>query len=150
MTHCDEVCGLDPFNSQITPEGRDLEILRYELEDYLRRLKDAICSDINCLGGESPSYQPPITVATMDSVDFPSIGSNSAVSLDFTMPVTLGMHIISWAPVTDATSIQDLLIQILVVADNTVRVTMQNPTAGAIDPDPISLQFIVATAEDTP
>lgn len=149
-------CQTAPFVADVTPQPGSLDeastagnIFQQQVERYLQRLLADLCTDLREINSECCVYQPPIIVATMVGVDFPNIGSNSAVSLDFTMPVTLGMHILSWTPLTDASSVQDLIIQILIVADNTVRVTMMNPTAGAVDPDPIDFQFIVATAEDT-
>lgn len=150
MTSCDGICDFAPFKSSVTPESSDVEILRQEIEDYILRLRDQICDDITCLIAQTPTYTPPIMVASAE-VDLPNIGSKNAASIDVTPanPVPLGTHILSWAPLTDATSIDDLIIQILVVAENTIRITMQNPTAGAINPDPITFQFITATAINT-
>jgi len=149
-------CDIAPFVAESTPQPGSLEeastageLFQQQLQDYLNRFREAICEDIQeinqecCLG-----YQPPIVVSSAE-VDIPSIGSKSAASVDVTVDAPLGTHVISWAPLTDATSIDDLMIQFVVVADNTLRVTMQNPTAGAIDPDPITFQFITATAEDS-
>lgn len=128
-----------------SPDTTDVDLERFKrsLEIYIRDLLLAL--RISTVG-----YVPPIVVASA-TVDLPSIGSKAAASVDVNTvaPVPLGTHIISWAALTDATSIDDLLIQILVVAADTVRITMQNPTAGAIDPDPITFQFITATATDT-
>lgn len=52
----DAVCNLDPFNSVVVPEGSDVEILKTEIEDYLRRLKDAICEDTQALEIPQDSY----------------------------------------------------------------------------------------------
>ncbi len=49
MPHCTQTCNLDPFNSVVTPESSDVEILRTELEDYLRRFRDAVCADFTCV-----------------------------------------------------------------------------------------------------
>lgn len=76
-------------------------------------------------------------------VDFPNVGSNSTVSVDVPMVgAVLGTHIISWTPLTDATDIEDLIIQFLVVTDDEVRITLQNPTGGAIDPGVITLEIL--------
>ena len=78
--------------------------------------------------------------------DFPNIIANSTVISDETLTgVALGTHIISWAPASDATAIDDLLIQFLVIATNTLRVTLTNPTGGAIDPGSIDLEFVFST-----
>ena len=52
-----ETCDLKPFVSQITPSsateakdvGRDVEILKKEVVDYLKQLKAAVCSDLTAL-----------------------------------------------------------------------------------------------------
>ena len=49
MADCTQTCELDPFNSTVVPESSDVDILRTEVEDYLRRFKDAVCADITCL-----------------------------------------------------------------------------------------------------
>ncbi len=49
MPDSDHTCDLEPFNSVVTPESSDVEILRTEIEDYLRRLRDAVCTDITFL-----------------------------------------------------------------------------------------------------
>ncbi len=75
--------------------------------------------------------------------DFPSVGPNSTVLSDQTASgVALGTHIITWAPASDATEIDDLMLQFLVIATDTVRVTLTNPTGGAIDPGSIDLEFV--------
>lgn len=125
----------------------DLERFKRQAELYLQDMQRALQVD---LGNVNPGYVPPIVVASA-TVDLPSIGSKNSAFIDVATatPTPLGTHILSWAALTDATTIDDLLIQILVVAADTVRITMQNPTAGAIDPDPITFQFITATATDT-
>jgi hypothetical protein len=143
----------EPFSPQSTPQGGDLEeaalamqAFQEQVTEYLNRFRTAILADL----GPTPTYSPPIVVASA-VVDLPNIPSNGSDFVDVTPTgsVPLGTHILSWAPTTDATSIDDLIIQILVVAANTIRVTMFNPTAGAINPDPITIQFITATAVDT-
>ena len=152
-----ETCDVGPFSPISTPQVADLDdaaramqAFQETVTGYLRRLFNAVCADVTNLESETPTYSPPIVVASA-VVDLPNIGSKNADSIDITTEteVPLGTHILSWAALTDATSIDDLMIQFLVVAANTVRVTMQNPTAGAINPDPITFQFITATAVDT-
>lgn len=80
------------------------------------------------------------------TVDFPNVGSNSTVSVDVPMVgAVLGTHIITWTPLTDATDIEDMIIQFLVVANDEVRVTLQNPTGGAINPGSIDLEVVFGT-----
>ncbi len=128
-----------------SPETPDIDLERFKrsVEIYFQDLLRAL--NANVVG-----YGPPIVVASV-VVDLPSIPSNGSAFVDVTpaTAVPLGTHIISWAPLTDATSIDDLMIQFLVVAANTVRITMQNPTPGPIDPASITFQFITATATDT-
>jgi len=80
------------------------------------------------------------------TIDFASIGSNATVTIDTSVTgVALGTHLISWTPVTDATSMDDLLIQFLVVDTDLIRAILQNPTGGAIDPDSIDWEFLTGT-----
>ncbi len=79
------------------------------------------------------------------TLDFPSIGSKQAEFID--VPTTvgaapLGTQILGFTPITTATTIDDLLIQALIVATDTVRFTLQNPSAGAIDPDSIDFRVV--------
>jgi len=81
------------------------------------------------------------------TVNIPSIGSNGTAVID--VPVTgpaLGTHIISWEPVTTATTLDDLILTFMVVADDEIRIVAFNPTGGAIDPDPIDFQFFTGRA----
>lgn len=76
--------------------------------------------------------------------NFPSINSNQTVTDDITVTgVQLGDMIISWTPSSDATEIEDLQIQFLIINTNTIRATLSNPTGGAIDPGAIDLIFFV-------
>lgn len=61
MPDCTEACDIAPFNSVVTPESSDVEILRTEIEDYLRRLRDAVCSDITCLEAKIDALDARIT-----------------------------------------------------------------------------------------
>lgn len=85
-------------------------------------------------------------IVSRQTVDIPSIGSNSTVLVDVAATgVALGTHIISWAPTTTATTIDDLLITFMVVADDLIRIVFYNPTGGAINPDPIDFEFVSGT-----
>jgi len=80
------------------------------------------------------------------TIDFPSVGSNATVTIDTAVTgVALGTHLISWTPVTDASSMDDLLIQFLIVDTDLVRTILQNPTGGAIDPGSIDWEFLSGT-----
>ena len=150
MPHCTKICDFPPFNSVVTPEGSDVDILRTEIQDYLTALRDQICADVQCLDAATVGYVPPIQVNSVD-LDIPSIAPNGSFTTDIAVTgVPLGTHVISWAPLTLATSLDDLLIQFLVVDADVVRITIDNPSPGAVDPDPITFQFITAVAEDTP
>jgi hypothetical protein len=151
-------CLTEPFVADSTPQPGSLEeastagnIFQQQIQRYLIRLLADICADLQALDAETPGYVPPIQVTSV-TIDIPSIGANGSFTTDFTtlVDVPLGTHILSWAPLTDATSLDDLIIQFVVVDTNTVRFTADNPSAGAVDPDPITFQFITATAEDTP
>ncbi len=151
-------CEIEPFVAEVTPQPASLEeastageIFQQQVQDYLIRMLQAVCADLQELDGETPGYVPPIQVTSVE-IDIPSIGANGSFTTDFTtlVDVPLGTHILSWAPLTVATSLDDLLIQFVVVDTNTVRFTADNPSAGAVDPDPITFQFITALAQDTP
>lgn len=82
-------------------------------------------------------------LVTRRTVDIPNIVSNGSVTVDIPAPgVTTGTHVISWAPTTDATSIDDLLLTFMNVAAGSLRLVAFNPTAGAINPIPIDFEFV--------
>lgn len=77
------------------------------------------------------------------TIDFPSIGSNSTVVVDSNVPgIALGTHIITWAPTSVATSMDDLIVTWMIVAPDTIRAVLYNPTGGAINPDSIDFEFV--------
>ncbi len=85
-------------------------------------------------------------IVTRATVDIPNIVSNGTVVVDVTATgVALGTHFISWAPTSVATSIDDLIMTFMVVADDLVRIVLFNPTGGAIDPDSIDFEFVTGT-----
>jgi hypothetical protein len=61
-----ETCDLKPFVSQITPSsaqeakdvGRDVEILKKEVVDYLKQLKAAVCADLVALDERLGALEP--------------------------------------------------------------------------------------------
>jgi len=61
-----ETCDLKPFVSQITPSsateakdvGRDVEILKKEVVDYLKQLKAAVCADLIALDDRVVALEP--------------------------------------------------------------------------------------------
>lgn len=82
------------------------------------------------------------------TIDLPNVPSNGTVVVDTATGVgeaPLGTHIITWAPVTLATSMDDLLMTFMIVAADTVRTVLFNPTGGAINPDSIDFEFVLAT-----
>lgn len=79
------------------------------------------------------------------TLDFPSIGSKNSAFIDVATTVgaaPLGTQILAFTPITVATSIDDLMIQAVVIATDTIRFTLQNPSAGAIDPDSIDFRVV--------
>jgi hypothetical protein len=144
MAHCEQVEDLPPFVSQVTPQLEDpssIELFQQQIQDYLILFRQAVIDAIECQElYDSPN---PITVTDAE-VDFPNVPSNGSVSIDVptAVPTPLGTHIISYAALTDATSIEDLLIQFFIVQADVVRITLFNPTGGAVNPDPITFQFI--------
>jgi len=80
------------------------------------------------------------------TIDFPNILANSTVTIDTAVTgVALGTHLISWTPVSVATSMDDLIFQFLIVDTNLVRTIIQNPTGGGIDPASIDWEFLSGT-----
>lgn len=148
---CTSLCDIEPFSSEVEPQdpptASSITIMRDEIQDYLARFRAALCEDLRCI--DEQSYDSPLVVVSTE-IDIPSIASNSSFTTDITVEgIELGTHVVSWAPLTLATSLDDLLIQFLVVDTNTVRFTADNPSAGAVDPDPITFQFALAQLEDT-
>jgi hypothetical protein len=90
------------------------------------------------------------------SVDFPNVGSIATVSGDITTvtPFPFGTALISWGFLEDASVIQDLQIQIIFINADTLRFTLSNPTAGAINAGPLDMWFVTGELnpdiDDTP
>jgi len=80
------------------------------------------------------------------TINFPSVGSNASVFTDVAVTAAQGTEIISFAPITDATSLDDLILQVFVPVTNVLRFTLFNPTAGAIDPDSIDFRVVTGVA----
>ena len=78
-------------------------------------------------------------------IDFPNVNSNQTISGDVTTTQSfpLGTHILQFGFGSDATDIDDMIIQFKFVAVDTLRYTLQNPTGGAINPGLITCQFCV-------
>jgi hypothetical protein len=80
------------------------------------------------------------------TIDLPNVPSNGTVVEDVAHAgIALGTHIVSWAPVTTATSMDDLIITWTIVATDLIRIVLFNPTGGAINPDSIDFEFVVGT-----
>lgn len=78
------------------------------------------------------------------SVDFPNVGSIATVSGDVTTVTAfpLGTALIAWGFLEDASVIEDLQIQFVFINANTLRFTLSNPTAGAIDAGALDMWFV--------
>jgi hypothetical protein len=52
-TPCTTVCSLDPFSSEVEPQdpptANSISILKDEIQEYLERLRLAICADLQCI-----------------------------------------------------------------------------------------------------
>ncbi len=50
---CDTVCDIEPFSSEVEPQdpptANSISILKDEIQDYLERLRSAICVDLKCI-----------------------------------------------------------------------------------------------------
>lgn len=80
------------------------------------------------------------------TIDFPSVGSNGTVTVDTAVTgLALGTHIITWAPTSTATTMDDLIVTWMIVATDLLRAVLYNPTGGAIDPDSIDFEFVTGT-----
>lgn len=54
MPICTELCGMEPFVSQVTPQLDDpssIELFQQEIQDYLIRMRDNLCLDLTCIEG---------------------------------------------------------------------------------------------------
>jgi len=80
------------------------------------------------------------------TINFPSVPSNGSVFFDVAVTLAQGTEVISFAPITDATSLDDLVIQVFVPVTDVLRFTLFNPTAGAIDPDSIDWRVVTGIA----
>ena len=79
-------------------------------------------------------------------IDLPNVNSNQTLTIDHAVTgPALGYHILHWTPTTDASDIDDMIINWLVVTDDEIRGVYQNPTGGAINPGIITFQFVLAT-----
>ncbi len=76
--------------------------------------------------------------------DYPNVNSNSTVFQDFVLTQTfpLGTHILTWGFGSDATGIEDMVLQFKFVDVDTMRMTLNNLTGGAIDAGVITPQFV--------
>lgn len=78
-------------------------------------------------------------------IDFPNVNSNASVSVDVAVAAglaPLGTEIIGFTPITDASSIDDMLVQIFVPLTDIVRFTLMNPSGGAVNADPITFRIV--------
>jgi hypothetical protein len=80
------------------------------------------------------------------TIDLPNVPSNGSVVVDAPHAgIALGTHIVSWAPLTTATTMDDLIITWTIVDTDLIRIVLFNPTGGAIDPDSIDFEFVIGT-----
>lgn len=80
------------------------------------------------------------------TIDIPNVTANGTVTVDTAVTgLGLGTHIISWAPVTTATTLDDLIITWMIVATDLIRAVIHNPTGGGINPDSIDFEFVFST-----
>ena len=87
-------------------------------------------------------YEPLLVIR--ETIDVPNVEDGDTVVVDTTATgVVLGSHIISWAPVTTATTIDDLIVTWMIVASDLIRSVWFNPTGSDIDPDSIDFEFVV-------
>lgn len=90
------------------------------------------------------------------SVNFPNVGSIATISGDITTVTNFpfGTALIAWGFLEDASIIQDLQIQFIFINADTLRFTLSNPTAGAIDAGALDMWFVTgelnADIDDTP
>jgi hypothetical protein len=90
------------------------------------------------------------------SVNFPNVGSIATISGDITTVTSFpfGTALIAWGFLEDASVIQDLQIQFIFINTDTLRFTLSNPTAGAIDAGALDMWFVTGELnpdiDDTP
>lgn len=79
------------------------------------------------------------------TINFPSVGSNGSISVNVATAVgaaPLGTEILGFTPITDASSIDDMIMQVFVPLADTIRFTLQNPSGGPIDPAAIDFRIV--------
>ena len=50
---CTSICNLEPFQSEVEPQdpptANSISILKDEVQDYLERMRLALCADLQCI-----------------------------------------------------------------------------------------------------
>ena len=145
-----EICNIEDFVAEATPQSSSLEeaastqeLLIQQIEGYLARLRAGLCTDVTALEAEINEAYIRLFVIRA-TIDLPNVPSNGSVAVDTVVSgVPLGTHFVSWAPTSLATSLDDLIVTWMVVATDTIRTVLFNPTGGAINPDSIDFEFVL-------
>ncbi len=64
MPICTELCGMEPFVSQVTPQADDpssIELFQQQIEDYLIRMRENLCLDLTCIEGRIDALDVRVT-----------------------------------------------------------------------------------------
>lgn len=145
-----DICNMEDFVAEVTAQSASLEeaastmeIFMQQVEGYLSRLRTAVCTDVTNLNTQINEAYIRLFVIRA-TLDIPNVPSNGTVTIDTAVSnVPLGTHFVSWAPTTLATSLDDLIVTWMIVAENTIRTVLHNPTGGAINPDSIDFEFVL-------
>jgi hypothetical protein len=127
----DRVCEMEPFRNAVVPQIKDMEsagsamqIALEGIEDYLSRLKEAICDDLQqiveeCCGGSGPT-----DISFLDLTDTPASYAGSA---NYMVTVNPGETGLTFTPVPDpvatAQSVERIILLAQVLNANAVTST---------------------------
>lgn len=65
MPICTNLCDMEPFVSQVTPQADDpssIELFQQEIQDYLIRMRANLCTDLTCIEDRIDALDVRITV----------------------------------------------------------------------------------------
>ena len=83
------------------------------------------------------------------TLTFPTVNPNSAIFFDLAVTgLEVGSHLITWAPVEDSRTFDDLVLQWLCISPDLLRVAMINATCMMISPGIIDCIFVFGVMTD--
>lgn len=64
MPVCTNLCEMEPFVSQVTPQLDDpssIELFQQEIQDYLIRMRENLCLDLTCIEDQVDALEVRVT-----------------------------------------------------------------------------------------